>query len=131
MCEVVLKYGIHSLTSKNLTQKKTNKITKSQQLFFCNYNFHTYFFLPNNLLALGPCVPAYDGDWFMTTLCILPNFPKYSCFLSTSTSANRKGRPTTNTRFLCTTLTLIKKKTRKIVNVNWVISVNWEITSVS
>lgn len=48
--------------------------------------------------------PAYDVLWLITTLWILPNFPKYSCFLRTSGSASRCDRPTTNTRFLCTTL---------------------------
>lgn len=61
-----------------------------------------------HLLALGPWDPAYDVDWLMTTLWIFPNFPKYSCLLSTSGSANLTGRPTTNTKLRCTTRTLAR-----------------------
>ena len=50
------------------------------------------------------CAPAYEVLWFITTLCSFPYFPKYSCFFSTSVSASLADRPTTNTRFLWTTL---------------------------
>lgn len=41
----------------------------------------------------------------MTTLSIFPKRPKYSFFFKTSTSASRCDKPTTNTRFFCTTRT--------------------------
>ena len=52
--------------------------------------------------------PAYVVLVFITTLCILPNLPKYSGLLRTSESANLGDKPTTKTRFLWTTLTFAK-----------------------
>jgi len=56
------------------------------------------------ILRIQTCDPTYEVLWLMTTLWILPNFPKYSWRLRISASQSRGESPTTKTRFFCTTL---------------------------
>lgn len=82
----------------------SHKHLEINTFILCFHVFHK----PPSLLALGPWDPAYDVDWFITTLWIFPNLPKYSCFFRSSGSARRTGSPTTNTKLRWTTLTLAK-----------------------
>lgn len=48
-------------------------------------------YVTQNLQLLAhTCEPAYVVLWLMTTLCIFPNFPKYSCFFRTYSNHKRK-----------------------------------------
>lgn len=71
------------------------------------------------------CAPAYEVLELITTLTILPYFPKYSCRFRTSVSASRLDKPTTKTRFFCTTLRRTERQGRIEMILNCARLISW------